>query len=72
MEQFKIDYIFNLYKDQSFSCTKSFRKFLEIKYNITDISLVSNIYQKINAYQVKKYGQNLTDSSLIFKELKGR
>lgn len=67
---FKLDYYFVLYKDRAIPNAKSFRKLLSEKYNEEDEKLITKAYIKINTYQVKKYGQSLTDSSSIIKELK--
>lgn len=49
-----IELIFNLYKDEVVSIQK-FRKEISKKYKLSDIE-ITNIYAKINNYQIKKYG----------------
>lgn len=71
MEQFKINYYFNLYKDRAITSARIFRSYMEVKHNITDIRLSSEIYSKINKYQVKKYGTNITNGCNFSKELVG-
>ena len=71
MEQFKINYYFNLYKDRAITSARIFRSYMKVKHNITDIRLSSEIYSKINKYQVKKYGTNITNGCNFSKELAG-
>ena len=49
-----IKLIFNLYKDEVVSVQK-FRKEISKKYKLSNIE-ITNIYAKINNYQIKKYG----------------
>jgi hypothetical protein len=69
MEQFKIDYYFNLYKDKAIKSAELFRNYMKFKYKITDPKLLNKIYLKINNYQVERYGTNITKGCIFAKEM---
>lgn len=72
MKQFEINYYFTLYKDRSISSCRIFRGYMKIKHNVTDIKFVSELYSKINKYQVKKYGGNVFKSCSLVRDIGGR
>ena len=59
----KAEFIYNYYKDESIGA-KKFRALVSRKFKLTDIE-ISNIYARINNYQVKKYGKRLGKSDDI-------
>ena len=69
MSEFKFHYLFELYKDRSISSSKVFRQMLKNKWNISDIRKVSDLYIKINNYQVNKYGSNIVRHSGLAREV---
>lgn len=71
MEQFKINYYFNLYKDSAITSARIFRSYMKYKHKITDVNLITEIYSKINKYQVKKYGTNIINGCNFSKILVG-
>ena len=65
----KIELIFNIYKDTDIG-TRKLRAIISKKYKLSDIE-ISNIYAKINNYQIKKYGEKLgkgTDMDFLTRE----
>lgn len=54
----KIKLIFNMYKDEYIGA-KKFRAIVSKKYKLSDIE-ISNIYAKINNYQIEKYGERIS------------
>lgn len=59
----KVELIFNMYKDDVIEIEK-FRPIIKNKYKLSDIE-ISNIYAKINNYQIKKYGIKQDKSNII-------
>lgn len=59
----KVELIFNMYKDDVIEIEK-FRPMINKKYKLSDIE-ISNIYAKINNYQIKKYGIKQDKSNII-------
>ena len=57
----KIELVYNLYKDESIESRK-FRAIVSKKYQLSDRD-ITNIYAKINNYQVKKYGKKIGKGS---------
>ena len=57
----KIELVYNLYKDESIGSRK-FRAIVSKKYQLSDRD-ITNIYAKINNYQVKKYGKKIGKGS---------
>lgn len=51
------EFIFNKYKDEVV-VSKTFRKEIKEKYSLSDKE-ISNLYVRINNYQVKTYGERL-------------
>lgn len=53
----KIELIFNMYKNESIGA-KEFRAIISKKYKLSNIE-ISNIYARINNYQIEKYGNRI-------------
>ena len=64
-----MNFLFELYKDNSFKNSEHFRKELKEKYNLTDEQL-SELYVMISKYQVNKYGQTLDSRYIIHTDHK--
>ena len=62
----KIELIFNMYKDMDIGA-KKFRAIINKQYNLNDKE-ITDLYAKINNYQIKKYGERLNKSSDITLE----
>lgn len=59
--------IFNMYKDECIGA-KRLREIVSKKYKLTDIE-ISNIYARINNYQINKYGDRIsTDIEFLSTE----
>lgn len=55
----KEELIFELYKDRSIGARK-LRRELKTKYNINDDKKITEIYIRINNYQINKYGGRIS------------
>lgn len=62
MEQFKEDYLFNMFKDETI-VTKEFKSKIK-KYNLS-CDDIKNIRARITKYQINKYGSTLDVSKKI-------
>lgn len=69
MKEFEINYYFNLYKDRAITSARIFRSYMKAKHKVKDIRLVSEVYSKINKYQIKKYGCNIMNGCTFSKEV---
>ena len=56
--------IFNMYKDSDIGI-KRLRPLIKKQYKLDDIR-ISDIYSRINNYQISKYGQKLSKGSDVF------
>lgn len=56
MNEFKEEYIFEIYKDKYLGGSKNFIKEIKDNFNLT---VTDDLYKKIINYQVKKYGRQL-------------
>lgn len=59
----KVEIIYNMYKDVSIGARK-FRIIAKDKYKLTEQE-ITNIYIRINNYQIKKYGQRMGRGDFI-------
>lgn len=55
--------IFNMYKEEPIGARK-FRAIVSKKYKLSDIE-ISNIYTKINNYQINKYGGRINKDIIL-------
>lgn len=63
MNEFKLNFYFNLYKDKALPNRDEFRK--NFKKNYGNFQYTEELIKMIEEYQMKKYGETLHDGSLI-------
>ena len=63
MNEFKLNFYFNLYKDKALPNRDEFRK--NFKKNYGNFQYIEELIRMVEKYQMKKYGETLHDGKLI-------
>ena len=68
MEDFKLDFYFNLYKDKALVNRVEFRKNFKKKHG--EFQYIEELILMIEKYQLKKYGETLHDGKIVEYRIK--